>query len=136
MDQHVMASIADEVTVPWHSEIAGIFSIERHRKDGAALEGPGFSMRELDDSCKSQLAQERRVIIVQAMTVLTAWYDHWRVFRKVQQCSRIDVIVVVVRKKDCRGFWEQGGPERRDGRFRKPREEPGIKEKRVVPLSV
>src|SRR6478672_5840669 len=136
VDQDVLATIADQVTVAGHLEVAGIFAIERDGDDGPAFERPNVPVRQLDDPAEAQLSKERRIIVEEMLFISTARHDHRRVFRQVEQGAWIDVVVMVMREEDRGGLGKKRSPQRWHRRFGKPGQEPGIEQEYIVLLAI
>ena len=136
MHQHVSAPIRDQVAISGHLQIAGVLAEKRHRHDRAALEAPFLAVSQLDDSTKSQLAQQGQVVIVQLLAIAPARHDDRRVFRQVEQCTRIDVVVMVMGQEDRGRFGKQRTPERGHRGFGEPREQPRVEEQHLVALAI
>src|SRR5262245_18398772 len=84
MDQYVVATIADQITITRHLEVAGVFAIERDGDDGTSFERPDLPVRQLDDPAEAQFPEKRRIIVKETLLVSSARHDHRRVFRQVE----------------------------------------------------
>ena len=93
-------------------------------------------MRQFDHVAKSQFPQERQIIVGERAPIPSARHDDRRILGQVQERARIHMIVVIMGQEDGSRFRQQRSPERRDGRFRKPGEQPGIEQQHLVPLPI
>src|SRR5207245_3509693 len=100
MHQCVTASVGDQITVPWHFDVTGVFPEEGDRGDTPALKWEGFAVSQLDHAGEAQFSQQRRVVVIQLSAVLAARYDDRDVLRHGQQCSRVHMVVGVMREED------------------------------------
>ncbi len=54
----------------------------------------------------------------------------------MEQGARIYMVVVIVRQKHRRRFGQERSPQRGDGGFREPGQEPGVEQEGIVPLAI
>lgn len=100
MHQDILSPIGHEVTISRHLQIAGIFTVERHRDHGAAVKIPALAMREFDDVAEPQLPEQRQIVIEEFLSIPTTGDDDRDILRHMQQRARVHMIVMVMRQED------------------------------------